>query len=400
MIIKSLLDLDLYKLTMMQAVLHQAPEAYVKYKFKCRNKHIDFSGIFSKLKKEICSLNELRFADDELLYLKGLGFFKQDFINYLKRFRLNSNNVMCSLGVDGNLDIVIDGYWLETILYETLILSIVNELYFNNNIQISDYHYLYKDGNEILNKKINNIHLADAGFRFADFGTRRRFSYEWHDNVIKTFCSNFGHVNNKKFVGTSNVHFAMKYGVKPIGTMAHEWLQAWQQLGPRLIDSQKVALQKWADEYRGSLGVALTDVVNMDSFLSDFDMYFAKLFDGCRHDSGDPIEWCNKLIKHYRSMGIDPKTKTAVFSDGLNVDKARGIYGLFKDQINVSFGIGTNLTNDFGDHFEPLQIVIKMVECNGFPVAKISDSPGKNMCEDDNFIKYLKSVFNIKGENK
>jgi nicotinate phosphoribosyltransferase len=196
------------------------------------------------------------------------------------------------------------------------------------------------------------------------------------------------------FSGTSNVNWARLYGISPIGTMAHEWIQAGQAVGVRLVDSQKYMLQKWVDEYRGDLGIALTDTIGMDAFLRDFDKYFAKLYDGVRHDSGDPFEFARRFIDHYRNFGIDPRTKTLVFSDGLTFEKAVAIHKAFSGVINVSFGIGTNLTNDFPG-VTPLSIVMKMQRCNGQPVAKISDEPEKAQCQDPNYLAYLKSVFNI-----
>ena len=232
-----------------------------------------------------------------------------------------------------------------------------------------------------------NLH-GDSQFLYADFGTRRAWSPGWHEKVLQYLLEHTG----KWLVGTSNVYLAMKYGIKPIGTMAHEYFQGWQQL-TQLVMSQKVALQKWADEYRGELGIALSDVVGFEAFCRDFDRYFALLFDGCRHDSGDPIQWCEKLIQHYRSHRIDPKGKTAVFSDGLSFQLAVRLFTLFSPHIGTSFGIGTYLTNDVG--VDALQLVIKMVECEHKPVAKISDSKGKGMCEDPEFESYLKKVFQI-----
>ena len=196
-------------------------------------------------------------------------------------------------------------------------------------------------------------------------------------------------------IGTSNVYFAKMLNLKPIGTMAHEYLQACQSLGPRLIYSEQFALERWAREYRGELGIALSDVYGIDAFLRDFDLYFCKLFDGVRHDSGDPFEWGEKVIRHYQKLGIDPKTKAFVFSDALDFKLALDLFHRFKDRVNVRFGIGTFLTNDLGH--APIQIVIKMIECNGHPVAKVSDSPGKTMCRDDSYLAYLKEVFQIKG---
>jgi nicotinate phosphoribosyltransferase len=318
-----------------------------------------------------------------------------DFIDYLSFFKLNYRHVNVFLDDNGRMNIEIEGPWVLTILFEVPILAIVSELY-HKQMHSDQLGQRIVDGLKLLNSKIDMVsmigNIDEIGEpRFADFGTRRRFSRPVQDLIVKNLdnrCDNF--------VGTSNVYLAKKYGVKPIGTMAHEWIQAHQQLGVRVVDSQKEALQTWANEYRGDLGIALSDTIGFDAFLKDFDKYFAKLFDGCRHDSGDPIEWCKKLIDHYKKLGIDPKIKTAVFSDGLTFEKMLEIWNAFKDKINVSFGIGTNLTNDMG--VRPLQIVIKMVECNGQPVCKISDSAGKLMCEDDDYLNYVKKVFKIRKE--
>ena len=384
MIINSLLDQDFYKLNMMQAVLHQCPSAYVRYAFKCRNKIIDFRPVIDDINSEIDHLCTLKFQQGELYYLKSIRFLKPDFVDFLRLFQLNREHIKCSTSDSGELLVSIEGSWLHTILFEVPVLAIINECYFRQFDNVD-----YCGANSRLVEKTRQVsELKSKDFKFVDFGTRRRFSASWQDDVVSSLRFNLP----DNFAGTSNVYLAKKYSLTPIGTMAHEWFQGWQQLGPRLVDSQKVALQKWAGEYRGDLGIALSDIVGMDAFLNDFDMYFAKLFDGCRHDSGCPIEWVNKLIAHYRKMKIDPRTKTAVFSDGLSVQKAINIFNRFYNDINVSFGIGTNLTNDF-PNLDPLQIVIKMVECQGSPVAKLSDSPGKAMCEDEDFVKYISSVF-------
>jgi nicotinate phosphoribosyltransferase len=247
-------------------------------------------------------------------------------------------------------------------------------------------------GTENLYKKINLVKNRDMSipFRFADFGMRRRFSGKWHDTVVGILKEELPH----NFIGTSNVYLAKKHKVGHIGTMAHEWLMVGQGLkNVRLADSQKYMFEVWAKEYRGDLGIALSDTLGFKTFLNDFDKYFCKLFDGCRHDSGDPIEWGEKLIEHYEKMGVDPKTKSAVFSDGLTFPLALQLAEYFNGWLKTSYGIGTNLTNDVG--FEPLQIVMKVVRVNGNPVAKLSDSSGKGMCEDAEFLQYLKKVFNI-----
>ena len=199
----------------------------------------------------------------------------------------------------------------------------------------------------------------------------------------------------ESFAGTSNVLFAMRDGVLPLGTMAHEYLQACQALGPRLRDSQDFGFETWAREYRGDLGIALSDVYGFDAFLRDFDMYFCKLFDGARHDSGDPFEWGERLIRHYEHNRVDPRTKMLVFSDALTFPLMIELFERFRGRAKVAFGIGTNLTNDLG--YTPLQIVIKMVRCNGQPVAKLSDTPAKNMCDDEAYVQYLRQVFEIRG---
>jgi nicotinate phosphoribosyltransferase len=246
-----------------------------------------------------------------------------------------------------------------------------------------------RDGRKRLKDKVAFLNKAIApgkGFKFAEFGTRRRASYAWQEEALRYLIAHGGDM----LVGTSNVHFAMKLGIKPIGTMAHEFFQAHQQLGPRLVDSQKVALQCWADEYRGELGIALSDTLGFDKFLKDFDRFFSLLFNGCRQDSGDPIEWTKKLIAHYKTMRIDPTSKSAIYSDGLTFDLAVDIFKQFNNQIQTSFGIGTDLTNDCG--FVAPQVVIKMVQCNRNPVAKVSDSEDKGMCEDPEFLDYLHKV--------
>ncbi len=265
-------------------------------------------------------------------------------------------------------------------------LAIVSEVYNRNAHPGADL----AEGRRRLREKVERINaVADPEFRIADYGTRRRFSRAWHQEVVRTLKDGIG----PKFVGTSNVKFAQELGLTPLGTMAHEYLQACQAVGPRLIDSQVFAFNTWAREYRGDLGIALSDVCGMDAFLRDFDLFFCKLFDGVRHDSGDPFEWGEKLIAHYQKMRIDPRTKTMVFSDSLNVPLAIRLFEHFRGRMHTAFGIGTNLTNDVG--FDPLQIVIKMTRCNGQPVAKISDEPSKTMDYDPSYVAYLREVFQV-----
>jgi nicotinate phosphoribosyltransferase len=388
MIITSLLDTDLYKFTMMQVVLHQFPGAEVEYRFKCRNA-ANLAPYVNEIRQEIRGLCSLRFQDAELAYLKAMRFIKSDFIDFLGLFKLNEKYVTVLALPNGELEVSIKGPWLHTILFEIPVLAIINEVYFRNTQKQPDY----AQGRERLTTKIGELQ-ADGlqALKIADYGTRRRFGKVWHEEVLRTLSTKLA-AGSSQFAGTSNVLFAMKLGLTPLGTMAHEYLQACQALGPRLRDSQVFAFESWAKEYRGDLGIALSDVYGMSAFLRDFDMYFCKLFDGARHDSGDPFQWGERMIAHYVHNRVDPKTKTLIFSDGLTVPRTIELYQQFKGRCQLAFGIGTNLTNDLG--YEPLQIVIKMIRCNGQPVAKLSDTPSKNMCDDEKYLAYLRQVFEI-----
>lgn len=388
-VMQMLTDTDLYKFTMAQMVLHQFPAAWTKFRFKCRNDDIDLLPFRAEIEREISHLCTLRFTSRELAYLAGIRFIKKDFVEFLRLFQFNPEYIKVGER-NGKLDIVFEGPWLHTIMLEVPVLKIVHEVYSRNVHDVNDLD----EGRKLLREKIMmfngyissmNLSLSPSQvFPITDFGARRAFTGMWHEEVVKDLFE------NNVIMGTSNVMLAMLYDIPVFGTMAHEAIQAGQALGPRLVDSQKFMLQKWVDEYRGDLGIALTDTLGVDKFLVDFDRYFAKLYDGVRHDSGDPFEWCEKVIRHYKMFKIDPRTKTAVFSDGLDLEVAAKINNAFFPRIKTSFGIGTNLTNDVG--YPALQNVIKMVECDGQPVAKVSDTPSKSMCEDSEFQGYLTSV--------
>mgnify|MGYP006171987891 CR=1 FL=1 len=386
MMIPSLLDTDLYKLTMMQAVLHQHPGAQVLYRFKCRTPGVDLVQHLDAIWAEIDRLCDLRFSDEELRFLASLRYIKPDFVDFLEQFQLRRRHVHIapSTQVPGELDLTIDGPWLQTILFEVPVLAIISETWMRaqpgGDVQ---------EGEHRLRTKLERLRDAAPDCTITDFGTRRRYSHDWHARLLP-ICRQ---VLGSQFVGTSNIHFARLYGMTPHGTMAHEWLQAFQQLGPRLRDSQRAAFEAWAQEYRGDLGIALSDVVGLDAFLRDFDLYFSKLFDGMRHDSGDPLAWGDRVIAHLESQRIDPQGKTLVFSDGLDIDAVLRIHAHFRGRCKVGFGIGTNLTNDVGPR--PLQLVLKMVRCQGQPVAKVSDTPGKGMSDDPDFVAYLRKVFGL-----
>jgi len=392
-IITSLLDTDLYKFTMMQVVLHHFPGAQVEYRFKCRNVGIDLVPYIDEIREQIHWLCTLRFKEAELEYLRSMRFIKSDFVDFLGLFQLNTKyiTVKPSPKEIGEIEIVIKGPWLHTILFEIPVLAIVNEVYFRATRPEPDF----AEGRRRLDRKIALVRddptlAGPASPKIADYGTRRRFSRLWHDEVLHTLKDRL----RENLAGTSNVMYALKHGLIPLGTMAHEYLQACQALGPRLRDSQTFGFETWAKEYRGDLGIALSDVYGMDAFLRDYDMYFCKLFDGTRHDSGDPFHWGERMISHYDKNRVDPKTKTLVFSDALTIPKVIELSRRFSGRARLAFGVGTNLTNDLG--YTPMQIVIKMVRCNGQPVAKLSDSPEKNMCDDQAYLAYLRQVFEIK----
>lgn len=394
-IIQSLLDTDLYKFTMLQVVLHQFPQTHSVYQFRCRNLEdtaYPLSDILAELNAQLDYLCQLKFKEDELQYLRNLRFIKSDFVDYLELFQLKRRFIQASIDAQGRLDIRIEGPMVQAMMFEIFVLAIVNELYFQR-IRNDE---VWAEGERRLQQKIALIQsyqqqqqAEDPPFLVSDFGTRRRYSFAWQKHVIAVFHQAVPDV----FRGTSNVLLAKELGITPIGTMAHEFLQAFQALDVRLRDFQKAALETWVQEYRGDLGIALTDVVGMDAFLRDFDLYFAKLFDGLRHDSGDPYVWGEKAYTHYKKLKIDSRTKMLTFSDGLNVEKAWALHQYFKDRFQVSFGIGTNLTNDMGQ--TALNIVLKLVECNGQSVAKLSDSPGKTMTDNDTFLAYLRQVFKV-----
>jgi nicotinate phosphoribosyltransferase len=365
MILRSLLDTDLYKFTMMQAVLHQHPAAQAQYRFRCRTPGIDLARHVEEIRAEIAALCTLRLRAEELGWLRGLRYLKPDFVDFLGLFHLDMKYVTLrpSDTAPGELVLEVEGPWLHTILFEVPLLAIVNEVWFRHQPPADE-----AEGLRRLEAKIARLReVPDC--TIADYGTRRRYSRAWQARILPILRDALG----PQFAGTSNVLFAREYGLIPHGTMAHEFLQAFQALGPRLVDSQKAGFEAWAQEYRGDLGVAL--------------------FDGIRHDSGDPFAWGERIIGHLERYRIDPRTKTLVFSDSLDVDKVLRLHAFFQGRCRVAFGIGTNLTNDLGP--QPLNIVMKMVRCNGQPVAKVSDAPGKGMCDDPGYLAYLRRVFGL-----
>jgi nicotinate phosphoribosyltransferase len=383
-IVINLTDTDLYKFTMNQIMFHKHTNLNGVYLFKCRNKDVTFTQeMVDEINAQIDYLCTLRFTDEELDYLDSLRFIKSDYVEFLRLWHPIRKYVECHLREDtGELYIEVTGPLFSAMQFEIYLLEIVNEVYFRMSYNYLD---LIDSARAKLFDKIYGFDNGSYNFKFAEFGTRRRLSREWQEFMLKELL-NTGHC-----VGTSNVYLAMKYGIKPIGTYAHEYVQMFQGIpGVTLAYTNKVAMEEWFDEYQGDLGTALTDTLGTELFLMDFNKLQASCYTGVRHDSGDPIHWGDMMIAHYESLGIDPMTKTLLFSDGLDFPRAQEIYNYFKDRIKVSFGIGTYLSNDTHEH--ALNIVVKLQYVNGHPVAKLSDVPTKAMCQDDNYLEYLNNA--------
>ena len=358
-IVQSLLDTDLYKFNMDQVIFHKHTDLCGQYYFKCRNDGIVFTPeMVQEITEQVDHLCSLRFTKEELEYLRSI--------------RAKDN---------GGLTVIVDGPLFSAMQFEIYLLEIINEVYFR---MAFDYEKLRADAEKRLDEKIKAMNDGTYTFKFAEFGCRRRLSREWEDVVVRRFCQ-----ETQNCVGTSNVYLAMKYNVTPIGTYAHEFVQMYQGIDSiPLAYTNHHAMRDWYNEYQGDNGTALTDTVTTDLFLLDFDRAMVNNYSGVRHDSGDPYEWGEKIINHYKSYGVDPKTKLLLFSDSLDFEKAQQLYDYFKDKAKVSFGIGTFVSND--TYEEALNIVIKLQYVNGRPVAKLSDSPGKSMCRNEEFLDYLR----------
>lgn len=388
--LKSILDNDFYKITMQNAAVKLFPGEKVKYQFINRGKHHFPEGFGEELRKSIDAMAELKLTKDEKEYLRfTCPYLDLPYLDFLGGYHYDPSEVNI-VQTGNNLEVTVEGDWYRTILWEVPILALISELYYETNS-------LEREKNEIVLEKTleKAAQLNDLGVTFAEFGTRRRHSYQVQSLVVESLIKN-NTANN--FIGSSNVHFAMKYGVKPIGTHAHEWFMLHAaEYGFKMANA--LSLEHWVDVYRGDLGVALSDTYTTEVFFQQFDKKFAKLFDGVRHDSGDPIEFANKTIAHYRQNGIDPLFKYIIFSDGLNLEKVAEITAACKGRIGISFGIGTNLTNDVG--LKPMNIVMKLIglksSINGdwIPTVKLSDERGK-YTGDPRMIELAKEFLRIK----
>ena len=381
-IVVSLLDTDLYNFNMDQVIFHKHTDLCGQYYFKCRNKDVVFTPeMEEEINAQIDHLCTLTFTKEELDYLRSIRFIKNDYVEFLRLWRPIRDYVTVSRDENGELQIVVDGPLFSAMQFEIFLLEIVNEVYFRMKY---DYETLRKSAEEKLDKKIKALNDGTYTFRFAEFGCRRRLSREWEDVVVRRLAQ-----ETDKCVGTSNVYLAMKYNLTPIGTYAHEYVQMYQGIDEiPLAYTNHYAMLDWYDEYQGDNGTALTDTITTDLFLRDFNRAMVNNYTGVRHDSADPYEWGEKIIRHYESYGVDPKTKLLLFSDSLDFDRAQALYDYFSGRTKVSFGIGTFCSNDTCE--KALNIVIKLQYVNGRPVAKLSDAPGKAMCRDGDYLDYLR----------
>ena len=391
-IIVSLLDTDLYKFNMNQVMFHKHSDLCGEYWFKCRNEGIVFTReMFDEINEQIDHFCRLRFKKEELDYLRSIRFIKKDYVEFLRLWHPIREYVRTDLSDSGELTVVVDGPLFSAMQFEIYLLEIINEVYFR---MAYDYDELLASAKKRLDRKIEAFNNGTYTFNFAEFGCRRRLSREWEEVVIRRLAK-----ETKNCVGTSNVYFAMRQNLTPIGTYAHEFVQMYQGIDSiPLAYTNQYAMRDWYDEYRGDNGTALTDTITTDLFLLDFDRSMANNYTGVRHDSGDPYVWGEKIIAHYKKYGIDPRTKLLLFSDSLNFDKAQKLWDNFKNKAKVSFGIGTFCSND--TCVEPLNIVIKLQYVNGRPVAKLSDSPGKAMCRDEDYLTYLKRSVDFRLERQ
>ncbi|MDN5342827.1 MULTISPECIES: nicotinate phosphoribosyltransferase [Oceanotoga] len=391
-IIKNITYVDFYKFNMLKVIYKCYPNIITKWKHYTRSKGIDYEPILPELKKQIEMLEDLRLSNEEYDYLKNLktsfdyNFYDKSFLQRISNLRFNKNNITkLDIGKDGNLELEFEGLWSDVTFLEIYLMLIVNDLYYQNK-----YNKDYKSAeNEVIKKLKISIEKVkkynDETFKYADFGTRRAFSPEILEETIRMQAEEVP----ENFVGTSNVYLAMKYDLKPIGTMAHEMFMATQGSDIAVRNVQKQVLHDWLISWEGLFGTLLTDTFGTLSFLEDSKLLYLKVADGFRHDSSDPIRWGWLMYASLLKNGIDPKTKTMVFSDSLNMDKAITLHSYFKDYLKMSFGIGTALTGDV----EPINHVIKISESNGYPVAKLSDDYHKTLSNEENFLNYLKGQY-------
>lgn len=396
-IINSLLETDMYKFSMGQTIFHQFTSYKTTWTFKCRNKDVHFTDeMVVEIKEQVQAFCQLRFTEEELEYLDNITWIKGTYVDFLRLWQPRYEEFTITTDAPCGLAIDAAGTWLNTSMYEIPVLAIVNEVYFR---MAYDYDVLLKQFKRRLDEKVrlleeDTYRLSD----FSEFGLRRRLSAEAQEMAVKAIAE-VELPADSHFIGTSNVYLAKKFNLKPVGTMAHEWIMCTGQGNHKHNPaySNWYALDAWVKEYGILNGIALTDTITTDCFLRDFQLTYATLFSGVRHDSGDPYEWGDKMIAHYNSLGINPRTKTLLFSDSLDFERATALYDYFKDKAKVAFGIGTFISNDTDE--EALNIVMKTTKCNGMDVAKISDVAGKGMCKNPDYVDYLNRCIDYRMKN-
>ena len=396
-IINSLLETDMYKFSMGQTIFHQFTSYKTTWTFKCRNKDVHFTDeMVEEIKEQVQAFCQLRFTEEELEYLDNITWIKGTYVDFLRLWQPRYEEFTITTDAPCGLAIDAAGTWLNTSMYEIPVLAIVNEVYF---CMAYDYDVLLKQFKRRLDEKVrlleeDTYRLSD----FSEFGLRRRLSAEAQEMAVKAIAE-VELPADSHFIGTSNVYLAKKFNLKPVGTMAHEWIMCTGQGNHKHNPaySNWYALDAWVKEYGILNGIALTDTITTDCFLRDFQLTYATLFSGVRHDSGDPYEWGDKMIAHYNSLGINPRTKTLLFSDSLDFERATALYDYFKDKAKVAFGIGTFISNDTDE--EALNIVMKTTKCNGMDVAKISDVAGKGMCKNPDYVDYLNRCIDYRMKN-
>ena len=396
-IINSLLETDMYKFSMGQTIFHQFTSYKTTWTFKCRNKDVHFTDeMVEEIKEQVQAFCQLCFTEEELEYLDNITWIKGTYVDFLRLWQPRYEEFTITTDAPCGLAIDAAGTWLNTSMYEIPVLAIVNEVYFR---MAYDYDVLLKQFKRRLDEKVrlleeDTYRLSD----FSEFGLRRRLSAEAQEMAVKAIAE-VELPADSHFIGTSNVYLAKKFNLKPVGTMAHEWIMCTGQGNHKHNPaySNWYALDAWVKEYGILNGIALTDTITTDCFLRDFQLTYATLFSGVRHDSGDPYEWGDKMIAHYNSLGINPKTKTLLFSDSLDFERATALYDYFKDKAKVAFGIGTFISNDTDE--DALNIVMKTTKCNGMDVAKISDVAGKGMCKNPDYVDYLNRCIDYRMKN-
>lgn len=395
-IITSLLETDMYKFSMGQTIYHLFSGYKTTWTFKCRNEDVRFTPeMLEEIKEQIKAFCQLRFTEDELEYLDNIKWIKGSYVDFLRLWQPRYEDFEITDDSECGLSIEVAGTWLNTSMYEIPTLAIVNEVYFR---MAYDYDVLIEQFKKRLDSKIQKLESGEYKIGvFSEFGLRRRLSHEAQEIAVKALAA--ANMSDSEFVGTSNVYLAKKYNIKPVGTMAHEWIMCTGQGNHKHNPaySNWYALDAWIKEYGILNGIALTDTITTDCFLRDFQLTYATLFSGVRHDSGDPYEWGEKMIQHYKSLDIDPKTKTLLFSDSLDFERASKLYEYFKDKAKVAFGIGTYISND--TEVPALNIVMKTTKCNGMDVAKLSDTPGKGMCMNQEYVDYLNRCIDYRMKN-